>query len=203
MRRAGVRAAIEASPPPSRSRATLQEGSDRGRTDDGGVRALLLVAGLGLAVGLPGFVGAAGRPTPDARPAPSFTLPGRAGPVALDSLRGKVVLIDFWASWCVPCRQSFPWLRALHDRYPARTFEIVAINLDKDRDAADRFLEEFPAPFAVAFDPAGKTAESFKVKAMPSSFVVGPAGTILYAHTGFDLRKTKGIETIIQEALTP
>jgi thiol-disulfide isomerase/thioredoxin len=163
----------------------------------------LLAAGLCAALGLPGSAEAAGHSARGAGLAPSFTLPGRSGPVALDSLRGKVVLIDFWASWCVPCRQSFPWLSALHDRYPARSFEIVAINLDKDRDAADRFLEEFPAPFAVAFDSAGRSAEAFKVKAMPSSFVVGPAGTILYAHAGFDPRKTKTIESIIQEALTP
>src|SRR5690349_25158511 len=100
--------------------------------------------------------------------APSFTLPARAGSVSLDSLRGKVVLVDFWASWCAPCRGSFPWLTRMHDRFAANGFTVVALDLDKDRAAADRFLEEFPAPLTVAFDSAGRTAESYRVAVMPT-----------------------------------
>jgi thiol-disulfide isomerase/thioredoxin len=135
-------------------------------------------------------------------PAPRFTLPTRGGTVSLDSLRGKVVLVDFWASWCGPCRKSFPWLKSLHERYAAKGFEVLAINLDKERDQADAFLDQYPAPFLVAFDPAAKTAEAFHVAAMPSSFLVGPTGTILYTHVGFDPGKTGAIEARIQEACT-
>lgn len=134
------------------------------------------------------------------RPAPTFSLPGPAGTVSLDSLRGRVVYVDFWASWCEPCRRSFPWLNTLRERYADRGFTIVAINLDKDRRAADAFLAKFPASFLVAYDPAGKTAEAYRVSAMPSSFLIGPNGTILSSHAGFDPRKSGAIEALIQEA---
>ena len=135
------------------------------------------------------------------RQAPSFTLPSQDGTVSLDSLRGKLVLVDFWASWCVPCHKSFLWMSDLHKRYAAKGLTIVAINLDKSRDAAYGFLEKHPAPFTIAFDPAGKTAEAFHVAAMPSSYLVGPDGSLLYTHAGFDPKKTSAIESRIQEAL--
>ena len=138
--------------------------------------------------------------SPSPRLAPSFTLPARAGTVSLDSLRGKVVLVDFWASWCAPCRGSFPWLSRMHDRYSANGFTVVAVNLDKDRAAADRFLEEFPAPFAVAFDSSGRTAEKYRVTVMPTSFLVARDGTILHTHSGFDPKKVAAVENLIQEA---
>jgi len=133
--------------------------------------------------------------------APSFQLPTRGGTVSLDSLRGRVVVVDFWASWCGPCRHSFPWLASLHERYRAKGLTIVAINLDKKRADADRFLAELPAPFSVAFDPAGKTAEAYRVKGMPSTYVVSLDGKLLYSHVGFDAVKSAEIERIIQEAL--
>jgi len=138
--------------------------------------------------------------SPSPRLAPSFTLPARAGTVSLDSLRGKVVLVDFWASWCAPCRGSFPWLSRVADRYAADGFTVVAVNLDKDRAAADRFLEEFPAPFAVAFDSSGRTAEKYRVTVMPTSFLVARDGTILHTHSGFDPKKVAAVENLIQEA---
>ena len=137
------------------------------------------------------------------RVAPSFTLAARSGTVSLDSLRGKAVLVDFWASWCVPCRGSFPWMRGLHERYTDKGLAIVAIDLDKDREAADRFLEQYPAPFTVAFDPSGHTAEAYRVAAMPTMFLVARDGTILHTHTGFDLKKTAEVENLIREACKP
>jgi len=137
---------------------------------------------------------------PEPKPAPQFSLPGRTGTVALESLRGQAVLVDFWASWCDPCRKSFPWLRALHEQYAGKGLTIVAINLDKDHDAAMAFLQKYPAPFVVAFDPAGKTAEAFHVSAMPSTYLVGPTGNILSTHVGFDPKKTDSLEKLIKEA---
>jgi cytochrome c biogenesis protein CcmG/thiol:disulfide interchange protein DsbE len=142
-------------------------------------------------------------PVPGGKPAPVFSLPGGSGTVSLDSLRGRVVYVDFWASWCDPCRRSFPWLNTLHERYSARGLTIVAINLDKDRRAADAFLEKFPARFLVAFDASGKTAEAYGVSAMPSSFLIGPSGTLLSSHAGFDPRKTGTIEALIKENCRP
>ena len=123
------------------------------------------------------------------------------GKVALHELRGKVVLVDFWASWCVPCRQSFPWLSAISGRYAADDFVVVAVNLDKRRDLAEKFLREFAPSFTVAFDPAGKSAEEYAVAAMPSSFLVGREGQLLYSHAGFDLADAESIEKKIQEAI--
>jgi thiol-disulfide isomerase/thioredoxin len=103
-------------------------------------------------------------------------------------LRGRVVYVDFWASWCVPCRASFPWLAKLNERYAARGLTIVAIDLDKDRAAADAFLAKYAAPFKVAFDAPGKTAEAFGVEAMPTSFLIGRDGRVLERHAGFDAK---------------
>jgi thiol-disulfide isomerase/thioredoxin len=137
-------------------------------------------------------------------PAPSFTLASRSGPaVALDSLRSQVVLVDFWASWCVPCRQSFPWMNALQERYGARGLRVVAINLDKERALADKFLAAHPATFTVAFDPSGKTAEAYRVAAMPSSFLISRDGKILVRHAGFDPKKTSELENAIAKACAP
>jgi len=136
-------------------------------------------------------------------PMPRFNLPATSGTVVSDSLRGHVVYVDFWASWCDPCRRSFPWLRALHDKYSAQGLVIVAINLDKDRAAAERFLVKYPAPFRVAFDPAGGAAEAFHVQAMPSSYLVGKDGRVLEAHAGFDNKQAAAIEQRIQKECAP
>lgn len=138
---------------------------------------------------------------PPVRTAPSFALPGRTGTVSLDSLRGRTVLVDFWASWCGPCRGSFPWMASLQKRFGDRGLTVIAINLDKDREKADRFLAEVPAPFTVAFDPSGRTAEAYHVSAMPTSFLVGPDGTVTFAHPGFDPRTSADFEHRIEEAL--
>jgi thiol-disulfide isomerase/thioredoxin len=133
--------------------------------------------------------------------APAFTLPGLQGEVTLGSLRGKAVLVDFWASWCGPCRQSFPWMNGLQKRYGDKGLAIVAVNLDKDRELASHFLAEVPAAFTVAFDPSGKTAESYRVKALPTTFLVSPDGKLLLTHTGFDAKHASEFEAQIAEAL--
>ena len=133
--------------------------------------------------------------------APSFRLPGRGAEVVSDSLRGRVVLVDFWASWCVPCRKSFPWLAAMQEKYGPQGLTVVGVNLDKTRPAADAFLAQVPAPFTLAFDPAGKTAAAWGVKGMPSTFLVARDGTIVHAHVGFDPAKTEPFEKMIEEAL--
>ena len=132
--------------------------------------------------------------------APHFALPTVKGSVDSDSLRGRVVYVDFWASWCEPCRRSFPWMASLHESMAARGLTIVAINLDKDRGAADKFLEEHPSPFSVAFDPSGHTAEAFQVRAMPSGFLLDRSGKVLHAQAGFDPSRAAALDTLIREA---
>lgn len=157
---------------------------------------------LGLALAL--ALAAAPAPAKTTKPAPvapAFTLPGLKGDVALDSLRGKAVILDFWASWCGPCRQSFPWMNELQKRYGEKGLAIVAVNLDKDREFAKSFLSEVPASFTIAFDPSGKTAESYKVKAMPTTFLISADGKLLVTHTGFDAKHASEFEAQIAEAL--
>jgi cytochrome c biogenesis protein CcmG/thiol:disulfide interchange protein DsbE len=167
------------------------------------MRPLFLAAALALLVATPVL---AKKPpkSPEGKvsipsPAPGFNLPSRTGTVSLDSLHGKFVYVDFWASWCEPCRKSFPWMNDLYDRYSGKGLEIVAINLDKSRDAAEAFLQDFHNHFVVAFDPSGKTAEAFKVSAMPMSYLVDPSGAIIYSQAGFDPSHTGRIEDLIKE----
>jgi len=139
--------------------------------------------------------------------APDVSLPSRnGGRVSLLTFRGKVVLVDFWASWCGPCKQSFPWLASLRSRYPDSTLAVVAINLDKKREAAEDFLIDHPASFTVLFDPDGKSADAFLSAShaspgIPMSFIIGRDGTILDARIGFDPKKTAAYEATIAEAL--
>jgi len=146
--------------------------------------------------------GAAAKP-PVPKKAPAFQLPARSGTASLDSLRGQVVLVDFWASWCVPCQRSFPWMDSLMARYGKQGFSVVAINLDKQRAPAYRFLEEHPASFTIAFDPAGKTAEAYGIAGMPTSVLIGRDGTIVQTHLGFDPKKNAEFESLIAEKLKP
>jgi len=137
--------------------------------------------------------------------APAFTLPGLEGPVQLEALRGKVVLVDFWASWCGPCKQSFPWMSALQARHGASGLRIVAVNVDRDRAAADAFLRamqpQMVAPLSIAFDSAGETPARYGAKAMPTSVLVGADGQVLLQHAGFRDADRPVLEAAITAAL--
>lgn len=137
----------------------------------------------------------------ETRPAPDFTLPTPSGTVSLHDLRGKVVYVDFWASWCGPCRQSFPWMNSMLEKYGPQGLAIVAVDLDKTREASGDFLYTFSPKFTVAFDPAGKTAQAFRVEAMPSSFLLDRDGKIVYTHQGFESSKAPTLEQKIRESL--
>jgi len=136
-----------------------------------------------------------------AEPAPAFTLPGRNQPVSLAALRGKVVYVDFWASWCVPCRKSFPWMNSLQKRYAGQGLVIVAVNLDKSRELSDRFLSEVPSELTIAYDPDGEVASAYKVKGMPSSYLIDRAGRIHSSHIGFREETASDMEAAIKDLL--
>ena len=124
-----------------------------------------------------------------------------APPAGLAPVEGRVVWVDFWASWCVPCRRSFPWLNSMHHRYGADGLQIIAVNLDKDRALADKFLAEVPAEFALRFDPAGELAKHYGVQAMPSSYLIDADGNVLATHAGFRTSDAAAYEQAIESAL--
>jgi thiol-disulfide isomerase/thioredoxin len=103
----------------------------------------------------------------------------------LEQYRGKVVLVDFWASWCQPCLRSFPWLGAMQKKYADRGLVVIGVNVDIERADAERFLKDVPAAFPIVFDPEGKLAASFEVPGMPSTYVFGPDGVLVAKHVGF------------------
>ena len=106
-------------------------------------------------------------------PAPAFSLPTATGDsVALDRLHGRVVYVDFWASWCGPCRRSFPWMNEMHAKYGPNGLTVIGVNVDKRRPDAERFLQQTPAAFTIVYDSAGKTPEAYAVKGMPSSYLI-------------------------------
>jgi cytochrome c biogenesis protein CcmG, thiol:disulfide interchange protein DsbE len=106
-------------------------------------------------------------------------------PLDLASLRGRVVYVDFWASWCGPCKQSFPWMEIMKSTYGEQGLEIVAVNLDVNRTDADKFLKQFHPTFDVRFDPRGELAELYKVHGMPSSILIDRHGVTRFTHLGF------------------
>jgi len=137
------------------------------------------------------------------RPAPDVTLQTAAGAaVHLSDFRGKVVLVDFWASWCVPCKTSFPALDALFREYHTRGVEVLAVNLDERRRDAERFLEEFPHAMSVVFDPKGNSAEAFGVQGMPSSFIIDGEGIIRFSHIGYTADVAQNYRHEIAELLS-
>lgn len=106
-------------------------------------------------------------------------------PLDLDGFRGRVVYLDFWASWCAPCRQSFPWMQAMKDAYEHQGLTMVAVNLDQNRGDANAFLAQFHPSFDVRFDPQGKAAERFNVRGMPTSVIIDRHGVVRFTHIGF------------------
>jgi len=99
--------------------------------------------------------------------------------------QGSVLYVDFWASWCAPCRASFPFMNQLKAKYAQAGLEIVAVNLDSNRADAERFLKRIPADFKIYFDPEGMVAREFGVKGMPHSFLLNKEGEIIETHIGF------------------
>ena len=133
--------------------------------------------------------------------APDFRLPSAKGLVELSKLKGKVVYVDFWASWCTPCRKSFPWMNELHKKYKDQGLEVVAVNLDKSREPIDEFLAKTPAEFTIAYDPSGGAATNYKVTGMPSSYLIDRSGQLQTAHLGFRDKDKVEIEDKIKELL--
>lgn len=133
---------------------------------------------------------------------PAIDLPGNGNArVSLEQFKGKTVWLDFWASWCGPCKQSFPWMNALQEKYGPQGLQVLAVNLDARAADAQRFLADNPARFALAFDAAGATPRSYQIKGMPTSVLIGPDGRVLLVHSGFRESEQAELEQKIRNAL--
>lgn len=136
-----------------------------------------------------------------AQKAPGFSLDGDKGKVNLSAYKNKVVYVDFWASWCKPCRKSFSFMNDMENRYGKKGFKIIAINLDSDRSAANTFLKKHPANFTIAYDPDGKTPGVYKLKVMPTSYLIDRKGNLVKVHTGFKEDQKNKLEKLIAQTI--
>src|SRR5581483_2842468 len=98
---------------------------------------------------------------------------------------GKVVVVDFWASWCTPCRQSIPWLNDMQAKYGSRGLVVIGVNVDTERALAEKFLAQTPARFEVVYDAQGRLPQEYGVQGMPASFIFDRAGHLVEKHLGF------------------
>ena len=135
------------------------------------------------------------------KPAPNFTVSTGNKTIKLSDYKGKVIYLDFFASWCVPCRKSFPWLNSMHKRYKNKGLVVLAINLDKNKADAKRFLSKYPANFIVGYDPEGKVAGLYQLPGMPSSFLIDKKGNIVSSHVGFHAEDSAELEQEIKNLL--
>jgi len=130
----------------------------------------------------------------------SFNLEGKLP----EAIKGKVVLVDFWASWCGPCRLSFPVMNELQKKYSDKGFVIIAISVDELRAKMDKFLKQTPASFTIVRDATQKLVEKVDVRTMPTSFLIDRQGKVRYMHSGFNGEETrKAYESEIESLLKP
>lgn len=132
-----------------------------------------------------------------------LNLPGLQGEgqVSLEDFRGKVVYIDFWASWCGPCRKAMPMYESMYQEIGTEYFELLAINLDEDRQDALKFMKQHPVSYPVLTDPSGATAEAWGLKVMPTSFLLDTSGRVVKAYPGFETSHMKDIRHDIDKLL--
>ncbi len=119
-------------------------------------------------------------------PAPDFSLQSLDGStVRLSDLKGQVVLINFWATWCAPCREEMPLLDAIYQKYNRLGVELLGINVEDDASGAQEYLNETPVTFPILFDPDGRVSKQYQVKAMPSTILVDRHGNVRHIHYGY------------------
>ncbi len=136
-----------------------------------------------------------------AAPLPVFQFKTDGASLSLESLRGKVVYLDYWASWCGPCRESFPWMNELQNRYGNQGLVVVAVNVDQNIADAKKFLSQHPARFKIAYDSTGESAKQLDLKGMPSTFLVNRRGEIVATHVGFRTADKHELESKVRALL--
>ncbi|MEZ4330139.1 MAG: TlpA disulfide reductase family protein [Myxococcota bacterium] len=162
----------------------------RSRSALGLLIAVLAAAGLWFVLGHD----EAGAPVVRGAPAPDFTLArhvagggasdGSSGELSLDALRGRVVLVNFWATWCEPCEREMPAMQRLYARLPRDRFELVAISIDEEPEKIDAFVERYALTFPILVDPGKKVATTYQTMGVPESLLVDPEGRIVERYVG-------------------
>ena len=157
----------------------------------------VLLLGL-LLLGLPAFASPTTANLDNCRP---LSLADDA-PLAPAERNGRWLYLDFWASWCVPCRQTFPFMNTLQADFAAQGLDIMAISLDDGAEEARRFLAEYPADFAVALDTRGRCPRDLEVPGLPAAYLISPDGSIQLRHLGFKAEDAAEIRRTIEQALS-
>ncbi|MBL8676618.1 MAG: TlpA family protein disulfide reductase [Alphaproteobacteria bacterium] len=132
-----------------------------------------------------------------------FSLPGlkSGSTISSSASKGKVMIVDFWASWCEPCKASFAAYNELLNKYGKKGLVIVGINIDNDKEKALEFIENNPAHFLVAVDPTKKVAEAYNLPTMPTAYIIDRDGNILYTHAGYHEGDLAEMEKEVENAL--
>lgn len=143
-----------------------------------------------------GLARAAESPEDAAKAAPGWSHLAPILPEGVD-LTGHAVYLDFWASWCPPCRKSFPWMSDTARRFGAQGLEVIAVCMDKDPKKAEKFLsEQGEIPFRIVYDPKGEVAKEYDLQGMPTSLLFAPDGSLISRHEGF---LTKDADALLAE----
>jgi len=142
-------------------------------------RILAIIAAAGLA--LPALAA-----DPTGAPAPQFTLGARGGQsISLTQYKGQVVMLNFWASWCGPCRQEMPLLESIYKKYHRLGFTMIGVNVEPDSNAANEWLKQTPVSFPILYDKDSKVSRMYDVAGMPSTVIIDRAGKVRVLHRGY------------------
>ena len=159
---------------------------------------IAVIAALAAALALPALAGSSGGP------APQFTLEARGGrDVSLAQYKGQVVMINFWASWCGPCRQEMPLLEGIYKKYGKLGFTLLGVNVEPDSQAAEEWLQQTPVSFPILFDKESKVSKLYDVAGMPSTVIIDRSGKLRVLHRGYkpgdENEYLDSIRTLIRE----